>query len=565
MVAKDGGRSIRGRPLPGDAGLDAATLLGAHAGNAVAWVVQVVERRRAKGRARQRPQLQAIEHREGIAQPAGAVGAVVGVVVATHIGLHAMGRELPRVGGDEGVVAALAFAGEDIGAGTLGDMFVGDHELLVGGEGERVLPGALLAAGDEAARHHGAARQVVDTARGLQRRCPDARYGAAVVGRDDPRRQPVAEVRRGVGHEVGRWEVGAVVVRLQPRLDCMHGDAVTGRRRVAELQRGGVAGVAVAVGIEALEAVARKERGDATAAVAAQRSSEIEGAGRAADSDAALARAVAAESRSRDKARIAVAATGEDLDDATDSVSAVEARCRPAQHLDAFDLRQAQCFQLSLAERRRADAHAVDHHDRAVGAGTADEEAGALARAAIARQLHAGLAADQVFHGVGSACADRRGVDDDDVGGGPRQRLRLAAADDDDRIERRPGAAGGGRGDSRTGEEGKKGQGATNARRQWRRRETKHGEETSTSGTRPASPRAHANEKSRSSARVLAGIRADGPTPTTFPKTEALSGMCVEADGAPRSASSSAVPLRGQRSLGIAKCEPSASRLTAKA
>lgn len=49
---------------------------------------------------------------------------------------------------------------------------------------------------------------------------------------------------------------------------------------------------------------------------------------------------------------------------------------------------------------------------------------------------------------------------------------------------------------------------------------------------------------------MLAGIRADGFDLDDLPEDSRLQWQCVEADGAPRSSPSSAVPLRGQRGFG---------------
>lgn len=51
---------------------------------------------------------------------------------------------------------------------------------------------------------------------------------------------------------------------------------------------------------------------------------------------------------------------------------------------------------------------------------------------------------------------------------------------------------------------------------------------------------------------LLAGIRAGGATLATFPKAWTFSGVCARAEGDDFSPISSAVPLRGQRSFGVA-------------
>lgn len=55
--------------------------------------------------------------------------------------------------------------------------------------------------------------------------------------------------------------------------------------------------------------------------------------------------------------------------------------------------------------------------------------------------------------------------------------------------------------------------------------------------------------------RLLAGIRADGATFTTFPETQVSSGVRMKVKPLSRQTrASSTVPLRGQRSLSTKRC-----------
>ena len=240
----------------------------------------------------------------------------------------------------------------------------------------------------------------------------------------------------GIGDEIGRIELGAVVLRVQARADDVDADAMPGRQRVAEPGIAEGAREAVGVGVEVAELIVRADRRDATRAVAADRRGVVEAALRAADADVGLERVVAADRRVADDARAGFAAAGEDLDHAADGIGAVEARRRPAQDLDVVDLRQAERFELDLAGGRRADLDAVDQDDRAARSRAAQEVPRALSRAAAARELQAGDAAQQVLDRIGAAVADRLVVDADDVGGAAIESLRLARAGDDYRIER---------------------------------------------------------------------------------------------------------------------------------
>src|SRR4029453_17938164 len=119
--------------------------------------------RRAKALARKRPQLQPAHPLEAQTAPAGGVAAVRRVVVVAHVGLDAERvEEAARVAGDERIVVPLGRIGEGVAAGALAQVLVGEDDLVVGTEGERVLPGRLLALGLEARRRRAAALRIVE-------------------------------------------------------------------------------------------------------------------------------------------------------------------------------------------------------------------------------------------------------------------------------------------------------------------------------------------------------------------------------------------------------------------
>src|SRR4029079_9069000 len=131
---------------------------------------------------------------ERVADTTRRVAAIDRVDVAANVGVERMGTEGAGVAEHAGVVAARLLGRESLCAGALVDVLVGQQHLLPRAKRQRVLPRRLLAPGDEATLDVAAARQVVDRARGLQRRGPGARRLAAVVERGDSRDQAIAKV-----------------------------------------------------------------------------------------------------------------------------------------------------------------------------------------------------------------------------------------------------------------------------------------------------------------------------------------------------------------------------------
>ena len=111
------------------------------------------------------------------------------------------------------------------------------------------------------------------------------------------------------------------------------------------------------------------------------------------------------------------------------------------------------------------------------------------ARPAVARELQAGLAAQQFLERVGARVADALGIDHDHVGGDAVERLRFARRDDDDRRE--AGLRHGGRDKRQTGESTQQGRRAARGARgaEWKEIMS---ESNPNEVQRPASPQAHA-------------------------------------------------------------------------
>ena len=225
------------------------------------------------------------------------------------------------------------------------------------------------------------------------------------------------------GVKFGRQELRAVELRAQPAGAVAQPDALAAlpAETPAQLQPG--ARKAVVVRVVLVEGVTRQHGGNAVAGLAAEAQRIVEHRRRAAQRQVALARALAADGGVAAEVRVAFAAPRHDVDHAADGVGAVQAGARAAQDLDALRLGQADRGQVGLAERGRTHAHTVDQHQRVAGAAAADEHAGALPGSAVARQLDAAFAAQQVLDRVGAAGADALAVDDHHVGHDAAQRV----------------------------------------------------------------------------------------------------------------------------------------------
>ncbi len=431
-VAVDGGRSLAGTGLPRHTGLDAAPALGLKRGHAVAGVVEVVEAGRAEGGAGQGTQLPAWRPAPATAQAAGGDAAEVGTVVPPQVALprprsSAAGQfQHPRG------VAAAHVGGVGGGLGPVVVVLDGRHELAQYARLPGQLRGDLLAFGAEAFPHAAAVQRIVDAARSARRGHEARCQRAAPVQGGDLGVQLATEVRRRILRIVRRQEFAAVVLRVQPRAQQHEAQAVAGGGRQAQAQLRGVEPVAVVVGVVVAEGVAGAQRRDAVAALAGQRAGQVQRAGAAAETDRPLAAAVAADGRATREAVVAAAARRDDLHHAAHGVGAVQAGTRPAQHLDALGRGQAQGLQRREAQRRRTHAHAVHQDHRLLRRGAADEQPRALPGAAAARDLHAGLAAQQVGQRVGGGGAQGLGADHHHVGGQPLGRQGFARTGDDD-------------------------------------------------------------------------------------------------------------------------------------
>ena len=103
-----------------------------------------------------------------------------------------------------------------------------------------------------------------------------------------------------------------------------------------------------------------------------------------------LLRGIAAERRARARAVFRRAAR-EQLDHAADGIGAVQRRAWPLHDLDALERFWRDVLQRGAADGAWIDAHAVDEHHGVVAFRTAREQRGGLPRAAMARDLEAGM------------------------------------------------------------------------------------------------------------------------------------------------------------------------------
>ena len=92
----------------------------------------------------------------------------------------------------------------------------------------------------------------------------------------------------------------------------------------------------------------------------------------------------------------ALAASGDDVDDAADGVGAVEAAHGPANHLDALDVLGREVGEVELAVGGVVGLDAVDQHQRVVALGAADAHLREVADAAAAADGDAGQAAQGI-------------------------------------------------------------------------------------------------------------------------------------------------------------------------
>ena len=441
-VLVDGGRHLGRAGAPRQAQLDAAAFLGRDAGHAVAGVVQLVEAGGAEGAAGKRAHAQVRGHLHAPAEAAGRVAAVDRVAVLPYVGLQHVGAELAGVAEHQRVVAALHVGGEGIGMRALVQVFHSHHELLAGHRRPGALQRELVAPGAKPVDDVAAALQVVVVVRELCGQGQCLAELTPVVERGHRRLQLVAKVGARILGVVRRRVFARIELRVEAAADQVQADALAGSQGVAQLELRGVARESIVVGVVVAELVAGLERRNALRALAAERHRVVEPGLRAARAHAAVTRSAATDGHVAEDVCRSLAAPREDLHHAAHGVGTVEAGAGAAQHLDALDLGQADGLELHLPERGRADAHAVDQHHRVARAGTADEHARVLARPAVARNLHAGLAAQQVFDGIGRALTDALRIDDNHVGRDAVERQRLAAATDDDWRQRGLGEGG---------------------------------------------------------------------------------------------------------------------------
>ncbi len=128
-------------------------------------------------------------------------------------------------------------------------------------------------------------------------------------------------------------------------------------------------------------------------------------------------RARQAERQFRRAVSRAGALAADQVDHAADGAGAVQARHRPAHHLDSFEVVQRVGTEIERAARigRVVHRHAVTQHQHVVGIGAAHEHAGIAAGAAGLHHPHAGDGTQCLGQRGVAALLDGRAVDDRDA------------------------------------------------------------------------------------------------------------------------------------------------------
>ena len=197
----------------------------------------------------------------------------------------------------------------------------------------------------------------------------------------------------------------------------MHAYAVSRRGPQADGRLQAVQPETVAIGVVVAEWVTGSQCRDTVAALSRQAQAVVDGAHGTARPQRGLARSMAPHGKPRLRLRFAAALARDQVDDTAHRIRAIEAGAGAAQHLDALQLRQPQGLDRRKTQRGRSHAHAVDQHHRLLRRRATDEEAAALPRPAVARDLQPGFATQQVGQRVGRGEAQRVGVDHRHIGG----------------------------------------------------------------------------------------------------------------------------------------------------
>ena len=195
---------------------------------------------------------------------------------------------------------------------------------------------------------------------------PDALLGdVGVIGEAGIKRVGDAEK----GSDVAR----AVEAGVAFAAEVLHTDLVTRGDLVG--RRSGKGKVSVAVVVVKI-GVGGSQRGEAVDILAGNGQREPGIAHRPVDARLRGPVVVGAIAEIGKKARLALAASGEDLDHPADRILPVEAGGRTAQDLDTIDQRDRKIFEGGGAGSRGIDPDAVDQDQHVVGIGTAHEDAG---------------------------------------------------------------------------------------------------------------------------------------------------------------------------------------------
>ena len=396
---------------PVQAQLQVAALLGLQAGIAV-FGKALIERGHAEGRADRAGHAPAGREAVAVGHATGGLAAKLAVAVVPQVDLQRVRPARVAVSERDGVlVPALV-------DGVVGQVVLAP--LQRGGDQVAALAPLVL-------QQHVAQRGLGEVGRRLGLvallRFADRQAGAELLG---PLAAPARAqgAQAAVGHvvQIGRE---AVVAALDVAGGGAEVDAVVGVELHAQTAAGGGLAVAVEIGVGVGPAV------ETAAQVARRAQRVVHRAVLAGKAGLQLAGAAAAHAQAHVGAEGAVALFGEDLHHAGDGVGAVHRRGRAAHDLDAFHLAERDGLPRRAAGGLGVNAHAVDVDGGEAVLGTAHEQAGGGAGAAVARQLQARLPLQQVGDGDGAAVADLLLVEQGDVGQHVGQRLSHAVGGDD--------------------------------------------------------------------------------------------------------------------------------------
>ena len=408
------------------ADLGVAAALGAQRGVAV-FAEALVQRGRTEGRTHRGRGTPAGGEPIAIRQAARGLATELAVVVVAQVGLHgvracretvaqgqpilcAAARQAGTPGIECGVVdmvfAALERRAQAVRTQAPVVLPQGAAQLRFGAVGRR----HGLVAADRIADRHPRAVHLTPLRGPVRARCVQTVLVAVVLG------------RCGLVGE-------SVVARIEPAHEQVGANAVLCIDAVAQPRASTGAAIAIVVGVVRAAGLGVK--------AAAARMGQAQGivqralrARRAAHARFDLARALATQAHANIGLGRAFAFAGEELNDATDGVRAIDCGGGAAQHFDAFDLRKRNLLPQGTARGLRVDAHAIDIDGRKALLGTAHIHAAGIAHTAVARDLDAWQARQQIADAGGAAGFNGLAVDNGNVGHQVRQGLLRARGRD---------------------------------------------------------------------------------------------------------------------------------------